>query len=114
MSAETPISDADSAPLDPLTLAGLDLDGYKAWAKQLGMTLEEFNEAFADCPGTVENVKRVMGVFVPEVFAGELALQFGATHTPDRYLEADHPMLAQTRVAAGQPGRSFFAEHVAK
>jgi hypothetical protein len=111
MSGESPTSDV-VVPLDILKMSGVNLDGFKAWAKQLGMTLSDFEAAFADCPGTIENVRREMGLFVPEVFAGELANQFGAAHTPNRYLEAEHPMLTQTRVEAGKPGRSFFAANI--
>jgi hypothetical protein len=51
-------------------------------------------------------------VNLQQVFAGELANQFGAEHKPDRYLEVEHPMLTQTRVEAGKPGRSFFAANI--
>ncbi len=112
MLAESPTPDTGT-PVDPLAIAGVNLDGLRQWAQQLGMTLEELHEAFADYPGTVENVRRMMGTFIPEVVCGELALQLGAAHKPDQYLEAEYPMLTQTRVDAGQSGRSFFAANIA-
>ena len=89
-------------------LFGLDMRGFETWAVQLGMTLREFNEVFADCPGTVEHVRRTMERFVPETLAGELALQMGVNHHPNQFLVEQYPMIGQTSVDAESPGRTFF------